>query len=49
MSEAEAVDALAAFGSIRDMRLPALANEAGEWLPLVEIARSVWSPGDDVA
>ena len=49
MSEAEAVDALAAFGSIRDMRLPALANEAGEWLPLVDIARSVWSPGDDVA
>jgi hypothetical protein len=42
MGEAEAQAALAAFGSVRRMVLPTLADARGEWLSSVQIARSVW-------
>ena len=42
MSPEEAATAMAEFGSRVDMHIPAFADGNGGWLPLVDIARSVW-------
>ena len=43
MSEAEAAEALRAFGEPVAMRLPVFADESGDWLSPKQIAASVWS------
>ena len=42
MSPEEAAAAMAEFGAKVDMHIPAFADGNGGWLPLVDIARSVW-------
>ena len=42
MSEDEARRELREFGELVEMVIPQFANENGEWLSSIEIARSVW-------
>jgi len=42
MSEEEAEEALSELGSAMRMTLPTFADDSGEWLSSIEIARSAW-------
>ena len=35
------------LGDLVPMKVPSLCNADGSWLPMVDIARSVWRPVDD--
>jgi len=43
MSEREAEEALSEFGSVMRMTPPTFADDRGEWLSSIEIAKSAWS------